>query len=197
MAERTAARERTRQALLRAGIEVLSADPSAALGEVAKRAGVARSTLHRYFADRRALTRAISAFTMESYEEAFAVVRTEEGTGLEAFRRLCLELMERLDVLAWWMSPGLTAAAEEDEMTAAELAGLGEDDDERLRLLVARGREDGSIDAQLSAEWVENLMWATLYAAQHLPATTMTAHDVRSQALRGLLKAVAADPASI
>ncbi|GGH40264.1 hypothetical protein GCM10010921_12060 [Microbacterium album] len=175
---------------------MLSADPSAPLGEVATRAGVSRSTLHRYFPERRALTLAIGSFTVESYQEAFVVARTEDGTGLEAFRRLCLELMERLDVLAWWMGPGLSAAGEDDG-TAADVPGPSDDDDERLHRLVARGREDASIDPQLSAEWVENLMWATLYAAQHLPPTTMPAHDVRSQALRSLLKAVAADPAAV
>ena len=83
---------------------------------------------------------------MANYEEAFSAARTEEDTGLEAFRRVCLELMERLEVLAWWMGMGLTAAAQEDEMATAEIAEVDEGDDERLTDLVTRGHEDGSID---------------------------------------------------
>lgn len=201
MTERTAVRGRTRRALLLAGIEVLSDDASATLGKVAERAGVARSTLHRHFPDRRSLTTAISAFVMTNYEEAFSAARTEEDTGLEAFRRVCLELMERLEILAWWMGMGLTAATQEDETATAEIAELDEGDDERLTDLVTRGHEDGSIDPQLGPSWVEGLLWATLYSARHLAQSgapaTMPAHDVRAQALRSLLKAVAADPATV
>lgn len=196
MAEHTAARERTRQALLRAGIEVLSADPSAALGEVASRAGVARSTLHRYFPDRRALVTAVSAYTTEEYEEAFTDARIEQGPALEAFRRLSLELMERLDVLAWWMGAGLTALAAEDESAAAEFTEPDEDE-ERLHRLVLRGHEDGTIDPQMGPQWIEGILWSTMYSAKHVLAGTATTFDIHSQALRGLLKAVAADPASV
>ena len=114
---------------------------------------------------------------------------------------MCLELMERLEILAWWMGMGLTAATQEDETATAEIAELDEGDDERLTDLVTRGHEDGSIDPQLGPSWVEGLLWATLYSARHLAQSgapaTMPAHDVRAQALRSLLKAVAADPATV
>ncbi|WP_277212478.1 TetR/AcrR family transcriptional regulator [Isoptericola croceus] len=201
MSERTAVRERTRRTLLLAGIEVLSGTPAAPLGEVATRAGVARSTLHRYFSDRKALIAAISDFTAVEYEAAVARASVEDGTGLEAFRRLCLELMESLDILAWWMGAGLTATAQDGESEAAVAAGsdvTDETDEERLRELVARGHDDGTIDPALSAEWVESLLWSNLYACHHLQRSgSVTAFDVRSQALRGLLKAAAADPTRV
>ena len=45
-------RDRTRAALLSAAIDVLTDNTAASMGEIAKAAGVARSTLNRYFPDR-------------------------------------------------------------------------------------------------------------------------------------------------
>ena len=56
----SATRTRTRQAILAAAVTVFARDPSAALGEVAAAAGVGRTTLHRYFAERSDLLAALA-----------------------------------------------------------------------------------------------------------------------------------------
>lgn len=182
--------QRTRTALLRAGIEVLSSDPSAPLGEVAERAGVARSTLRRYFPDKKALAAAITAFVGAEHDEALRRANLSEGTGLEAIRRVALELMDRLDVLAWFMGGGLMIDDDVDlkdpSWAAPEQAVLD---------TAARGIADGSIDPAMSPAWVESLLWSVLYSAHHAPsAAEVTATEARSQALRSLVKALAADP---
>lgn len=195
MAERMKVRERTRLAILRAGIAVLSTDPSAPMGEVAARAGVARSTLHRYFADRRSLAREITVFVDREYDAAVERALAVGGDGLECFRRLCLELTESLDVLAWWMNPGAAALCADGD---AEAGAPQEDEpDSRIVGIVDAGHRDGTIDPLIEAVWVENLLWATLYAFRMTPAQGASAFDLRNQAVRTLLKAVAADPASI
>ncbi|WP_293695456.1 TetR/AcrR family transcriptional regulator [uncultured Agrococcus sp.] len=191
MAERPKVRERTRLAILHAGIDVLSNDPSAPLGEVAARADVARSTLHRYFPDRRSLAVAIGTYVNEQYDEVVDRGLQGGGTGLEQFRRLYVELTERLDLLTWWMNPGSAALCEGSE------AEVEDEPDTRIVDLVARGHEDGSIDPLVSADWTENLLWSTLYAIRMTPLSGAEGFDLRNQAVRTLMKALAADPISV
>lgn len=197
MAERTKVRERTRLAILRAGIAVLSTDPSAPLGEVAARAEVARSTLHRYFADRRSLAREIAVFVDREYDAAMERALAAGGDGLECFRRLCLELTESLDVLTWWMNPGAAALCADGDAGEEADARQEDEPDPRIVDIVDAGHRDGTIDPLIEAVWVENLLWATLYAFRMTPVQGASAFDLRNQAVRTLLKAVAADPASI
>ena len=65
----------------------------ATAGLIAKAAGVARSTLNRYFPDRAALTEGIEGFVESEYEEAVRAARTGEGTGLAAYLRIVDEML--------------------------------------------------------------------------------------------------------
>lgn len=170
-----------------AAITLLATRPDAPMTDIAEAAGVARSTLHRYFPDRVTLRTAIDELAHSAWVDAVRSARLEEDSGLEAFRRLCAELLDRLDVLAWWM----TASDVEEDDTAddalyAEILGA-----------LARGREDGSIDPDVRSDWLNNILWAVLYAVQFAPATGggMTSFDAREQGMRTLMKAAAADPA--
>ncbi|WP_051297986.1 TetR/AcrR family transcriptional regulator [Brevibacterium album] len=94
---------RTRTAIMTAAIDLLAAHPEAPMKDIAEAAGVSRSTLHRYFADRATLRLALDELTVSQWREAVRAARMGEGTGLAAFRRLSAEALDRLDVLAWWM----------------------------------------------------------------------------------------------
>ncbi|QSB13005.1 TetR/AcrR family transcriptional regulator [Natronosporangium hydrolyticum] len=185
MSELSSTAERTRRAIMLAGIEVLAAHPSAPLAEIAAKAGVSRSTFHRYFADRAALKEAIGALAEQEWQQAVARARLDEGSGLDAFRRLCGELMGSLDILFWWSNE---MAAEEGEERSEE--------DNRIDAALARGHADGSIDATLSTEWITTLLWAVLYSLRYVTAKeSLSDFTARQQAMRTLMKAVAADPA--
>ena len=147
-------RDRTRHALLESGIAVLVTNPGAALGAVARHAGVARSTLHRYFADRAELVEAINSHVEAQYEEAIEGADIESGTGYEAFERIVEELQDQIELFSWWMQ---TIHAEVDDFDS--------EPDQQLLTTIRRGQADGTIDDQLTAEWIHTMLWTALWTA--------------------------------
>ncbi|WP_432542816.1 TetR/AcrR family transcriptional regulator [Kineococcus sp. SYSU DK002] len=188
MAEKTPgnrARQRTRRAILLSAITTLRARPSASLGEVADAAGVARSTLHRYFPDREALTAALDEFVLAEQGAAVDRARPDEGTGLEAYTRIVGELLDASEVLAWWL-----------HVDDSEDDGLDTEDDARLTAVVARGQRDGSIDPAFPADWLMHVVWSALWAAELLVTRgSTTRREVRDTCLRSLVKLAAAPAA--
>ena len=81
-------RSRTRKAILDAAGTVLATNPAASLGDIATAAGVGRSTLHRYFAERSELLHAL-ALHVHALSNA-AIDRAEPNCGppLDALRRV-------------------------------------------------------------------------------------------------------------
>ncbi|GAA1809562.1 TetR/AcrR family transcriptional regulator [Nesterenkonia flava] len=192
MPESSSAAERTRRAILEAGIEVLASNPGAPLAEVAEKAGVSRSTLHRYFSDRSALRAAATELAGQAWRDVANRARLEEGTGFEAYRRLCTELLDSLSILIWWWASTADAAQLNPEEP--------DETEERIGAMIDRGHRDGTIDPQLSVEWLASSVWAMLYMVHHLPAESggkINGFEARQQAIRTLLKAAAADPTAL
>jgi len=184
MSELSPTASRTRRSILTAAISLMAARPEAPMTDIAEVAGVSRSTLHRYFPDRTALRAAMDELAQSAWIDAVRSARLEEDSGLEAFRRLCAELLDRLDVLAWWMVRPDTW--EDDEEPTAE--------DAAIISALSRGREDGSIDPAIRSDWLQNMMWAVLYAVQFAPAATgLSACEARQQGMRTLMKAAASE----
>ena len=184
-------RERTRRAIVLAALEVLSGNPRASLADIADRAGVARSTLHRYYADRAALLRNIGAFVEGEYAAVLSRARIDEGTGFEAFERLASELLDALDTFSWWMGAMQAAAVDNPELI--EEAFTHDEEDVEIADIIVRGRRDGTIDPLLDSRWASTVLWSTLYATWTLAkAGAVTRAEARTQCLRSLLRAIAA-----
>lgn len=146
----SATRERTRRAVLAAAIDILREDPAASMAQVAAGAGVARSTLHRYYPDRPALIAGIEDFVAGVYESALDAARVDEGSAADALRRAVGELVEQMQILAWWLD-------------------IDDDgNDARLEAVVARGHRDGSVDPAMDVAWIEAMLWSGLWSAHYL-----------------------------
>ncbi|MGW0163442.1 TetR/AcrR family transcriptional regulator [Mycobacterium sp. NPDC003323] len=148
-------RDRTRAVLLSAAIDVLTDNAAASMSDIASAAGVARSTLNRYFPDRAALTEGIEAFVEAQYEEAVREAHTAEGTGLAAYLRIVDEMLERLDNLGWWMRAGADYGPDEFDCEA----------DEGIIAVIQRGHRDGSVDTQFTPQFMVGATWSLLTAA--------------------------------
>lgn len=180
-------RDRTRATLVSAAIDALTDNPSASLGEVAAAAGVARSTLHRYFPDRSSLVDGIEAFVEGEYEEAIRCARTDEGTGLSAYTRIVDELLERLDSLGWWMR----TACDHDDIDDFDCEA-----DRGIAAVVERGQRDGTVDPKFTAGWIINVTWSLLTSAHHSARhDRQSRREIRDMCRTALLK-IAAAPAN-
>ena len=177
-------RTRTRQAILDAAIDVLARNGSASLGDIAVAARVGRTTLHRYFAERSDLLAAVGVEGNERLNRATQIARVDEGTGAEALLRLCREYFDLGSLLS---------------LVFSEPALIGDENcwdphnDVAFRRLAERGHHDGTIDAELPADWLESLMWSQLYAAWAYLSDNPDAsrHHVLHLLIRSLGNAVA------
>jgi AcrR family transcriptional regulator len=184
MAESTA-RTRTRRAILDAAVTVLARDGSASLAQVATAAGIGRTTLHRYFAERSDLMAALTGHTMERVAAATERAALERGPAHEALGRLCREYFELGDVLTLMFS---------DPQVGAAVASLEEAEHDRaLFAVIARGQGEGTIDASMSAAWLQYSLWALLYSAWSLMhEQSLPRHEALELCLRSVAKLVAA-----
>lgn len=78
---------RNRAAILDAAVDVLAADPSASLGDVARRAGLGRATLYRHFPSREALRDAIREEALARAQDALAAADLDGLEPREGVRR--------------------------------------------------------------------------------------------------------------
>lgn len=173
---------RTRRAILDAAYTALADSPSASLGAIADAAGVGRTTLHRYFADRNALVDALSADALERMQVMHARARLEEGTALDAITRLAAEYFDSIEVMRLIWREVIPADAVNDYTGHAEQA------------LRTRGHADGTIDQDLDEVWFFGLIGAHLFLANEvLLSGLQSRQDVRTKYLRAAVKAVGAN----
>lgn len=150
----TPALERNRRAIVEAAVHLWATAPQASLGEVARAAGVGRTTVHRHFPDRSRLLAAVDQACREQFDEATRRARPDEGEAMEALHRLCGEYLELGDYLALVIA--------DQPLVDADSWDDSEDD---LVALVERGHQDGSIDRSLTATWVVTCLWVLVYAS--------------------------------
>ncbi|MET0234456.1 MAG: TetR/AcrR family transcriptional regulator [Kibdelosporangium sp.] len=171
-------RSRTRQAILGAAASVLARDRAATLPEIAEAAGVGRTTLHRYFPDRDALINAAVADSIAAIEQAVTEARIDEGSPLEALRRLVTAYLHVGDRLVFLFNDPHV------------MRGYGVDPDpdpgpDPALDLIARGQAEGVFDAEVSPRWIRHVLWALVYTGIDEAASgNLSRHGVASTVMR-------------
>ena len=158
MSDDSPTRRRTRAAIVRGAVSVLARRPEASLAEIAAEAQVSRSTLHRHFADRADLERAAVALSVEDITRATVDARPEHGPPLEGLTRVIVAYAGVGDRIRFLFQDPRLLGAHPD---LADFAAA----DGPVLALIARGQGDGSIDSAVSAAWIEQALWALVYAA--------------------------------
>ncbi|QAV70995.1 TetR/AcrR family transcriptional regulator [Salinibacterium sp. UTAS2018] len=152
--------ERNRRILLDAAAVALALDPDATLGDVARRAGLARATLYRHFSNRESLLDALRDDAVECAREVVDGAQVGYGTALEALRRV----VEGIVSLGARFRPLLLEGAAQDP----EFLRRREEAFMPVAMIVQRGQRAGHIRADISVLWIVTALMALLAAAVRL-----------------------------
>lgn len=169
--------ERTVRVILEAAEQVLSADPSASLEEIAEQAGVARTTVHRRFATREALIEALATNAVQQIEQAVAAARPQTAPPLVALHQATANILGVK--LAWRFAVTQIAPRTPAARIQERVFAVGD-------LVFQRLQQDGWIRADIDLTWARRVHHSLLDAAIS-PAETETDPDLLAARIVGTL----------
>ncbi|WP_437078509.1 TetR/AcrR family transcriptional regulator [Streptomyces sp. enrichment culture] len=147
-----------RDHVLRSAAALLARRSTATMDEVAKAAGISRATLHRQFAGRDALVRALEALGIAECEAALAAARIDEGPATDAVRRLVTEIEPQAGLLSFLYSENELFEGEEQNEGWARI-------DESIADLFRRGQSSGEFRIDLTPVWLTEALYSLLASA--------------------------------
>jgi AcrR family transcriptional regulator len=168
---------RTRAAILAATASVLAANRLATLPDIATAAGVGRTTLHRYFADRETLIYQATLDSIDVLLETANEAAVDQGPAIEAMRRLITALAAIGDrVLFLFADPAVLRDIPPSEQPTEEL----------FINLIKRGQAEGAFDPDLNPTWIRHALYGLLLqgceeaSSGELPRHTVAPLIIRS-----------------
>lgn len=181
-----------RDQVLRSAATLLTRRSTATMDDVAKAAGISRATLHRQFAGRDALVRALEALCIAECEAALEAARPDEGPATDAVRRLIAEIEPNAPLIAFLYSENQLFEGEEQNEGWARI-------DERVAALFTRGQEGGEFRIDLTPAWLTEALYGLLASAAWAVAEGRVApkdftHMIAELLLGGVLRQDAPAP---
>ena len=159
----------TRDAIIEAAFAVLNKNPSAALADVAARAGVGRATLHRHFASREDLMRALAKIAAKEMDDAVEAA-CADATSYSEVARLALQALIPLGDRHGFLA--LEAFSEDAEMQA-EYAREQKETAE----MVDAAKGEGLFDTGVPTSWIVQAFDSLMYAGWESVKAGETTHD--------------------
>jgi AcrR family transcriptional regulator len=144
-----------RDQVLRGAAALLTRKSTATMDEVAKAAGISRATLHRHFAGRDALVRALEALGIAECETALDAARLDEGPAPDAVRRLVQEIEPAAGLLAFLYTENQLFEGEELNHGWTRI-------DDRISDLFRRGQLSGEFRIDLTPAWLTEALFGLL-----------------------------------
>jgi AcrR family transcriptional regulator len=182
-------RRGTRPSLLDVAAQVLVADPAASLAEVAEAAGIGRTTLHKHYATREDLLRAVGNRAIDLFEEVLdGIAGTEDPDGgLSAVITALIPIGPQLAFLV--RTPAFDHVKEIearwDEVQAATMAVL------------TRAQDRGVVATGIPGWWLLFTFFSLVYAgAESVQAGHLAPLDAPGFVLRTFLHGIGAAPAA-
>ncbi|MFJ6251887.1 MULTISPECIES: TetR/AcrR family transcriptional regulator [unclassified Streptomyces] len=133
--------------VLRAAAALLTRKATATMDEVARAAGIGRATLHRHFAGRDALVRALEELGLQELEAALDAARIDEGPEDGAVRRLVAAVEPVGPLLSFLVTENQLFEGDQQNEGWARI-------DARVSALFRRGQENGVFRIDLSPAWL-------------------------------------------
>lgn len=156
VAELTGSQSRTRAAILGATASVLARDRTATLPMIAAAAEVARSTVHRYFADRDRLIHETTLDSIRVIDETIADAAIDQGPARDAMRRLITSLVPEGDRIVFLFA---------DPAVLRDIPGEQLPNSTPILDLIVRGQREGVFDPEISAEWIRIALFGLMIKA--------------------------------
>lgn len=184
--ELTGSQARTRAAILGATASVLARDRAATLPMIAAAAEVARSTVHRYFADRERLIYEATLDSIRVINETIAVAAIDQGPARDAMRRLITGLVPEGDRIVFLFA---------DPAVLREIPGEQLPNATPILELIVRGQHEGAFDPEISAEWIRIALFGLMIKASREAAYGLVArHTIVPTLTRIFERGVATAP---
>lgn len=181
-------KNRTARAIVAAAVRTWATDRGATLPEIAEAAEVGRTTLHRYFPERDGLVRAAVEHAYEVISTAIAEAQPDTGPPLEAMRRVVTALASVSESIMFVFGDQSLAG----DAAAADDADQSTPPDPVLDL-IRRGQTEGVFDDQLSAEWLQQVLWGVAYTAfEQVAQGALAKFDVAATVSRTLEQGITA-----
>ena len=179
-AQRRADAVRNREAILSAGLEVLSRRPDAGLGEIARASGLTRTTVYAHFATREELLEELLRRAVA--ETAKMIDAGDPGSGPADVALL------RVLEASWQHVAELAGLTDLIGRTLGERAvTLHAPVQERLSALVRRGRRNGTFRRDVPERWLVATYSALVHAAGREVARSATSLDDAEHSLGHVL----------
>ena len=176
-------RRGTRPPLLDVAAEVLVADPAASLAEVAEAAGIGRTTLHKYYATRDDLLRAVGHRAVDLWAQALAQVADGPDGGLRALIASMVVVGSQLGFL--WRTPALHRdRALKDRSDAMQEATLA---------VLRRAQDRGVLSPGTPDWWLLDTFCSLIYvAAESVADGALAPNDAPGLVTRTFLRGIGA-----
>jgi AcrR family transcriptional regulator len=141
--------------VLRSAAALLTRKSTATMDEVARAAGISRATLHRHFAGRDALVRALEALGIAECEAALDAALLDEGAASDAVRRLVRTIEPAAGLLAFLYTENQLFEGEEQNEGWSRI-------DSRIAALFRRGQDSGEFRIDLTPAWLTEALFGLL-----------------------------------
>ncbi|MFE9880720.1 TetR/AcrR family transcriptional regulator [Streptomyces sp. NPDC005784] len=153
--------ERSVRAILEAAERVLAEDPGAPMEKIAEAAGLARTTVHRRFANRQALIEALAASAKQQLTDAIDDAHLDTAPPLVALHRATANTLRVKG--AWRFTLGNPMA--QDGVTEDVWGEINS----RSLAFLARAQHEGLLDPAADLEWTRRVYYALISEALHGP----------------------------
>ncbi|MET4646255.1 TetR/AcrR family transcriptional repressor of mexCD-oprJ operon [Streptomyces atratus] len=141
-----------REQMLRSAAALLTRKSTATMDEVAKAAGIGRATLHRHFAGRDALVRALENLGIQEFEAALDAAALDEGPSEQALRRLIAAVEPSAGLLSFLVTENQLFEGDEVNEGWNRL-------DARVSAFFRRGQERGEFRIDLTPAWLTEALY--------------------------------------
>ncbi|RMB72150.1 TetR/AcrR family transcriptional regulator [Rhodococcus sp. SBT000017] len=187
------AKSRTEQAIVAAAVRTWASERAATLPEIAEAAAVGRTTLHRYFPVRDGLVRAAVRHALESVGAAIAEAQPETGHPLDAMRRVVAALASVSEAIMFVFG---------DQSLMRDVVPTAQPDLPTPRdpviELIRRGQAEGVFDSEVTAEWMQQVLWGISYTAfEQVAQGSLAKFEVVATVNRTLERGITALPGGL